>query len=125
MIISHNTYRVIAEAVDRATNPDAIYPNMTPEYIWVRDNLEPLVKRNSEAAQITCKTNPPLGERGAIEVIMISPRGERTSVFGKALHVAREIEGDTHFTIHEVSRGNALVAIVPSDHILVLKLPEE
>lgn len=41
--VDYYTYRRIASAVDMVTNPQRVYPNLSPVYLWVRKHLEPLV----------------------------------------------------------------------------------
>lgn len=36
-------YQQIAEAVDQYTNPKGKYPNLSPAYLWIRNNIGPVL----------------------------------------------------------------------------------
>lgn len=58
-------------------------------------------------------------------ITAVSPQGARVEVRGVRLEVARKVQDRHHFTIHELTLGDAIVAIVPGDWVLLFDMVRE
>lgn len=60
--------------------------------------------------------------KGAKAVTAMSPAGAIVTVCGAALQIGRKVQGSGHFTVHELEKGDAIVAIIPLDWHIQLEL---
>lgn len=61
-------------------------------------------------------------KRGISAVTATSPAGTMRTVRGTCLAIAYKVVDASHFTVHEETKGDALVAIIPTDWHLELEL---
>ena len=50
---------------------------------------------------------------GATLIRATSPHGAIVETEGQSLTIAKAVDGGNHFTIHEATKSNAIVAVIP------------